>query len=200
MIFFLIPIVIFSIIIHEYSHAYVAYRLGDPTPKIQGRLTLNPLEHISILGTLILPVILLALTKGIFSFGYARRVETNNYFFKDLKKDMLLVALAGPSVNLSIGVVLLLFLKIIKLPVFYDLIFQAAMFNLALGLFNLLPVPPFDGAKIITYLVSYRQAYRYIKAKVFGIIIMVVFIILNIIQYVYLAMLRYAFYFVGVKP
>lgn len=148
-------IVILSAVFHEFAHAFVAHRLGDNTAKDMGRLTLNPLKHIDPIGTVLLPLLLL-FTSGFF-IGWARPVPYNPYNLRDQKYGSLKVAVAGPSTNFLIALILGLMVRSYPVnPLFNNI--NAAPFleflgfviyiNILLGLFNLIPLPPLDGSKI----------------------------------------------------
>lgn len=146
-----IPALLIAITIHEYAHGYVAYRLGDPTAKNYGRLTFNPLKHLDPLGALMLLI---------FRFGWAKPVPVNPAYFKDPKKGMALVGLAGPASNVFVAFITLLIAKILDIQIFAPVIFgftnqyltttllTIVLLNIGLAIFNLLPVPPLDGSKI----------------------------------------------------
>lgn len=149
---FSIPVLIFSIIIHEISHGAVASYLGDQTAKNAGRLTLNPLKHIDPIGTIMLPIFLILTTgKGI---GWAKPVPINPYNFRDQKYGSLKVAVAGPASNLLIA---LLFGLLIRLaiylnffsPAFYQAVSFIIFINILLAIFNLMPIPPLDGSHVL---------------------------------------------------
>jgi Zn-dependent protease len=155
----LIPVLLFSLSLHEFSHGYVSYRLGDPTPKNQGRLTLNPLAHLDPMGSIVLLI-----TRR---FGWAKPVPINPNYYKNPRRGIMLVSLAGPFANFFLAAVfafsargLVYFssagLYQLQQAGFGNLVqtifvfFQLAVtINLALGFFNLLPVPPLDGSKIL---------------------------------------------------
>jgi Zn-dependent protease len=144
---FIYIVIIFSSIIHEYFHAWAAFILGDKTAKDAGRLTLNPIPHIDPIGTIIIPFILLISVGGF--IGWAKPVPYNPYNLKNQKWGRTIVALAGPVSNLFIALVLGI---IIRLSLFPALVypFSAIVFvNIFLALFNLIPVPPLDGSKLI---------------------------------------------------
>ena len=111
----IVPIML-AVILHEVSHGYVAYRLGDPTAKMMGRLTLNPISHIDILGTILMPLVLYVMSDGSFVFGYAKPVPINAYNFKNPKRDMAISAAAGPVTNIIIAMISMLLLKHILAP------------------------------------------------------------------------------------
>lgn len=172
----LILILFVSITFHEYAHGWVASKLGDPTPKQSGRLSLNPLVHIDPFGTIILPIILLVISTRIigqpFAFGYAKPVPINPYHFKNPKKDIALVGLAGPSMNVLIAIVLSLSLRM-GFPLFTEAIVLGIMVNLILAIFNLVPIPPLDGSKLLLPFLSKTAANNYRKLEPYIFIILV---------------------------
>jgi Zn-dependent protease len=151
---FIYVIIVLSAVIHEYAHGYVADSLGDPTPRLAGRLTLNPIVHMEMLGTVIVPIFLL-LTSGIF-IGWAKPVPIDPYRLKG-KNALLKVSLAGPFSNfilavfISFGLIAVNFAVpgIVKGTLLSALIAEIISVNIVLGLFNLIPVPPLDGSKVV---------------------------------------------------
>ncbi len=151
----LIPILLFSLSIHEFSHGYVSYKLGDPTPKIHGRLTLNPIAHLDFVGSLVLII-----TRRI---GWAKPVPINPGYYKNPRKGMMYVGFAGPGANIVMAVFLSILVRIYlifnqsSLNMYGQGLTQtvtrffllAIIINLSLAIFNLLPVPPLDGSKIL---------------------------------------------------
>ena len=170
----LILILFVSITFHEYAHGWVASKLGDPTPKQSGRLSLNPLVHIDPFGTIILPIILLVISTRIigqpFTFGYAKPVPINPYHFKNPKKDIALVGLAGPSMNILIAIVLSLLLRM-GFPLFTQAIILGIMVNLILAIFNLVPIPPLDGSKLLIPFLSKKAIGIYLKLEPYAFLI-----------------------------
>jgi len=144
-------IIILSAVFHEYAHGWVAYRLGDDTAKRAGRLTLNPLAHIDPFGTLLLPLFLM-LVSGIF-IGWAKPVPYNPFNLTDKKRGTLKVALAGPATNIGLAVAIGLLIRLAPViglsAMFIHFAALAAYINIFLALFNLIPIPPLDGSKIV---------------------------------------------------
>lgn len=147
-------ILIFSIVVHEFSHGWMADQLGDPTARYMGRLTLNPIPHIDPLGSVIVPL-LLVLSGSSFVVGWAKPVPYNPYNLKDQKNGPALVALAGPLSNLSVAVIFGILARILVAQggaayaseiMFFDMII---LYNVLLAVFNLVPLPPLDGSKIL---------------------------------------------------
>lgn len=156
-----------AIVLHEFSHGYIAFRLGDPTAKMQGRLTLNPLAHIDPIGTILVPIVLVIL-RSPFLFGWAKPVPINPNHFRNPYKGMFYVAIAGPLMNIALALgasaIGRLAILITPLSLLYGRGFSAyvvqtifyllgffVIINIILAVFNMLPVPPLDGSRVLTY-------------------------------------------------
>jgi len=172
--------VVFAITVHEVAHGWVAKKYGDNTASQQGRLTLNPMKHIDILGTIIIPGLLLLSFTG-FIFGWAKPVPVDPRNFKNPKRDMAFVALAGPVSNLLMALAWALLTRlgvmieteVISLPLIYTGIAGISI-NLVLALINLIPIPPLDGSRIVTGILPHRLAWQYNRLERFGFIILLV--------------------------
>lgn len=142
-----------AVTIHEFSHAWTADRLGDPTPRAMGRLTLNPLAHLDPLGTLMI---------FIAHFGWGKPVPIDPYNFKNPRRDEILVSVAGPASNFILGSII----GLIYLTTGYTnyILYLIAIINFSLGVFNLIPIPPLDGSKIFLNLMSVEKSYEWQKA------------------------------------
>lgn len=154
---------------HEYAHAWMAYRLGDPTAKIKGRLTLNPLKHIDPVGSVIVPIMFRLI--GFLPIGWAKPVPVNAMNLRHPKRDMMWIGLAGPFMNIILAVLFSQLLRFELSSSSYSLISTVIILNLVLGLFNLTPIPPLDGSRLVANFLSNRWAYFYRRLEPFGIII-----------------------------
>lgn len=156
--------------VHEATHAWAAYKLGDPTSKFEGRLSLNPLAHIDWFGTVLLPLFLIL--SGLPAFGYAKPVVVNPRNFRNLKRDYLLTGLAGPGANLILAVIIGLLISIFPALNFLTLLVEI---NIILAVFNLVPIPPLDGSKIWQFILSDESYYTLER---YGPFILIAFILL----------------------
>ncbi len=175
---FQIIVLVFSAVVHEYMHGWMAYRLGDSTAKDAGRLTLNPLAHLEWFGSFFLPLVMIFTMP--FVFGWAKPVPYNPYNLRDRKYGDAKVALAGPLGNLVIAVFFGLFLRFIPFSnlVFTGLLSLIIYINLVLMIFNLVPIPPLDGSKILATFLPARLRERYLNAERFGFILVILFVML----------------------
>jgi len=179
--------VIFAITVHEVAHGWVAKKYGDNTASALGRLTLNPVKHIDLLGTIILPGLLLITGTG-FIFGWAKPVPVDPRHFKNPRRDMAIVALAGPLANVlmavgwaliaRLGVAIGMQMEAVSLPLIYTGIAGISI-NLVLALVNLLPIPPLDGSRILTGILPNYWAWQYNRLERFGFIILLVLLYTN---------------------
>jgi Zn-dependent protease len=165
----LLPIVLVSLTLHELAHAWVAWRLGDPTAKSQGRLTLNPLAHLDPLGTLMF--VLTALIANL-PFGWARPVPVDPRYFRRAKEGMAIVAAAGPLMNFLLALVCWAVVNHVDLSSRgVEVMEKAYIVNLVLGIFNLFPVPPLDGSRIIGVVMSDATYVRWIRLDQYGMLV-----------------------------
>lgn len=174
-------LLIIAMTVHEFAHGWVANKLGDPTAKYSGRLTLNPLAHIDPLGTIILPLALFIATSGRFVFGAAKPVPINYWSLKNPKRDIILVGAAGPLANFVLAFILSLLWRVLPLSTIWDFILKNLIFiNVILGVFNLLPIPPLDGSRILMGLLPASLADKYSRLEPYGFIIIIVLISLGV--------------------
>jgi Zn-dependent protease len=180
----ILPVLI-AVIFHEVAHGYVANALGDDTAKRAGRLTLNPLPHIDPLGSVILPLLLLISNSG-FLFGWAKPVPVNFARLQHPKRDMVLVAAAGPLTNLAIAAASAMVFHWLKTHAGHGLLFdrvvypvamiaqRSVLMNVFLGVFNLIPIPPLDGGRVLAGLLPVGWGRQFAKIEPFGFVILIV--------------------------
>jgi len=171
---------------HEYAHGWMAYRLGDSTAKRSGRLSLNPLTHIDPVWTILMPIMLLLSSGGRMAFGSAKPVPVNPYWLRNPKRDMVWVGLAGPATNVLWALGLIIIMKAglntgLLMPgsriylrgVPYFFLFMAMQINIVLLVFNMLPIPPLDGSRVVEGLLPDKYADEYARIKPYGFIIII---------------------------
>lgn len=168
--------------IHEYAHALIATKLGDQTPRLAGRLTLNPMAHISPMGAIMMLLC---------GFGYAKPVGVNPRNFKDTKKGMAITALAGPAANLLMGFVFItgsVFMSnLVKIPTIihyaiYNFLMFAGVLNVNLAVFNLLPIPPLDGSRILQLLIPAKYYYKFLEYERYVTIVVFILILTGVLS------------------
>lgn len=188
---YIIPLT-FAITLHEFAHGWVANQCGDATARMLGRLTLNPIKHIDPMGTILVPIVLY-FTGSPFLFGWAKPVPINFNALKYPKRDMILVALAGPASNFIMAL-LWSFAIMIALSLESQSLIEMAKFgvviNLVLGVFNLLPLPPLDGSRIVSALLPNNLAYYYNKLEAYGLYIVLALLFFGIFQKVILPIVK----------
>lgn len=177
----LIPVILFSLTVHEVSHGWVADRLGDPTARATGRLTLNPIAHLDPIGTIMLLIA---------HFGWAKPVMINPYNLRNPKKDMIWISLAGPGANFFLAFLSGIMLRILMLSgninvsgimwsSVYAILILTLQINLALGIFNLIPIPPLDGSKILYGLLPYNMEHKFIWLERYGMVILLALFVID---------------------
>ena len=174
--------------LHEAAHAWVANKCGDSTAKDLGRCTLNPIPHIDLFGSIILPALMVLMNTG-FLFGYAKPVPVNPAYFRNPRKDMLWVALAGPAVNFVLAIISALMVKVVWfiaatipysamaeaiLVPLNEVLLASVWINLVLCIFNFLPIPPLDGSRILAGLLPPHLARQYASVERYGFVIIIV--------------------------
>ncbi len=201
----LAPPLIFAIVLHEVAHGWVADKLGDNTARSMGRLTLNPIPHIDLFGTIIMPLMLFVLTNGSMVFGYAKPVPINPYNFKDPKKDMAFSSLAGPGVNIVMAVGFSLLLRVFlppldsmdprhslglfAMPITLMLVY-GVIINVVLAVLNMITIPPLDGSRVAYWLLPPKAAAAYYRLEPYGIFIIMGLIMFGVLGKILIPVLR----------
>jgi Zn-dependent protease len=204
------PPFVLSVILHEVAHGWVANKLGDPTARNAGRLTLNPIRHIDIYWTIILPLLLYFSTGGRFVLGGAKPVPINPYNFKNPRRDMALSSLAGPAANLLIAISCAFTLRVI-LPLLGKVFPQTALepfalpltlmfgygafISVALAVFNMLPIPPLDGSRLAYWLLPDKLAAMYYRLESFGILVVFALFAFGLLGAIIWPVIIYVLYF-----
>ncbi|MGH8630340.1 MAG: site-2 protease family protein [Burkholderiales bacterium] len=183
--------VLFAITLHEAAHGYVARHFGDMTAYAQGRISLNPLRHIDVLGTIIVPIIILLLSNGRFLFGWAKPVPVNYSALRKPKQHMAWVAAAGPAANLAMALAWALLLKLaLLLPANFfslpmvEMAKAGILVNLVFMFLNLLPILPLDGGRILASLLPSRVAWQYAKLEPWGLPLLLLLLVTNVLDQV----------------
>lgn len=163
---------VIAVTTHEFAHAYAAFKLGDPTAKMNGRLTLNPLAHVDPMGLIFMLL---------FKVGWAKGVPINPWFFKKRKRDSIIVSIAGIITNFAIAIIASIIFKnvTIQWSIFYKGLFILAYVNVMLGIFNLMPLPPLDGSKILISIMPERLEFFLIRNEKIFYIVLVLLVVTN---------------------
>lgn len=199
--------VLLAITLHEAAHAWVASRCGDPTAKTLGRLSINPLRHVDPIGTLLVPILVGVLSQFQFIFGWAKPVPINWRLLRNPRRDMALVAIAGPASNFIMALLWATGFKIATMlhpetshvALFMLLTSQAGiLINLVLALLNLIPVPPLDGSRIVASILSPKQAAQYTRLEPFGFFILLALLFSGILNWLLNPLLSWSLYFITI--
>lgn len=171
--------------VHEFSHALVAYKLGDTTAKFSGRLTLNPFAHIDPVWTFLFPLFLFISTQGQFIFGAAKPVPINFRALRNPRRDVIWVGLSGPLANFILAFLASILLRIMPAYLKMNLVFYTLiMINIVLGVFNLIPIPPLDGSRILMGLLPRGLSSKYSSIEPYGFVILILLIFMGFLDYI----------------
>lgn len=195
-------LIFFSVVCHEIAHGLMAWKLGDPTAWRMGRLSFNPLVHIDIFGTILLPLFLLLMGSR-FLFAWAKPVPVNPAYFRNRKQGMMLVALAGPATNLALAVAMSLLLKLAGtvMPAFLaKALATTALMNVILMAFNLIPIPPLDGSRIVANFLGGKLYWNYMRLERYGMMIVFGLLFLGVISRLLYPVMILGIRFLGITP
>lgn len=176
---YVLPAVLIAISLHEFAHGLASYKLGDPTPRVEGRLSVNPFKHLDLLGTLALIF---------FGFGWAKPVSVNPRYYENQKAGMVKVALAGPLMNFFVAFVCLFIMVLIDRNItnstivsyFTNLLYFTAAINIGLGVFNLIPIPPLDGSKVVAAILPSKLYFSYMRFEMYGSLIIILLLYMGV--------------------
>jgi Zn-dependent protease len=178
-------ILIFSAIVHEVSHGIMAEKLGDDTAREQGRITLNPIPHIDPYGTILLPLFMWFATGGRFFFGAAKPVPVNFNNLRNPRSGMALVSLAGPASNFLLAILFVIPIKLgFSNTIAYPILLMGIYINILLGTFNLIPIPPLDGSKILVALAPRSWMNPILSLERYGFVLVMIFVLLGWFGYI----------------
>jgi Zn-dependent protease len=180
--------VLFAITLHEAAHAYAAKYFGDSTAYQLGRMSLNPIRHIDPFGTIVIPVLLYFATGGAFLFGYAKPVPIDFGRLRKPKRDMAWVALAGPAANFLMALLWMIFSILLGVTqvgeVFFARMAEAGVLvNLVMFAFNLFPIPPLDGGRILTSILPHKYAYKFAQIEPYGFFVVMALVMLKVLHF-----------------
>jgi Zn-dependent protease len=182
-----IIILLFSVIFHEVAHGLMAERLGDPTARYAGRLTLNPIPHIDPIGSILLPALMWFATAGQFVLGAAKPVPVDYRNFRDVKLGMILVSIVGPLTNFVLAVLAAMVLRFTPnlSETGIDLLLQVILLNLVLTVFNMIPMPPLDGSKVLAGILGYFNRdwmHWFLELERFGFILVILLLVTGVLS------------------
>jgi Zn-dependent protease len=197
--------ILFAVSVHEAAHGWMAEKFGDPTARLQGRVTLNPIPHIDLVGSILVPIALIIIGKitgSLFIFGWAKPVPVNPYNLRNPKKDNMFIAAAGPLSNLLtavIGIILFVLFKtvLLKVTVLAMLLVNVIITSIILAVLNLLPIPPLDGSHIVEGMLKGEALSTYQKIRPYGFIILIVLLYIGVLDVILMPIMNFVFRILG---
>ena len=188
----IVIILFFSIVLHEISHGVVAYLNGDPTAKNAGRLTLNPLSHIDLFGTILLPAMLIFMKSGLL-FGWAKPVPFDPRNFRDKRVGLFTVGIAGPAMNVILAVIFALIIRMNGSYQSTPFLYYGASINILLAVFNMIPIPPLDGSRAVGVFLPHKVKAAYFSMERWGFFIIIALLYTGVLHRILIPMHHWAF-------
>lgn len=176
--------ILIALVFHELAHGYISHKLGDPTPSRDGRLTLNPMAHLDLFGTICMVV---------FHFGWAKPVQINSQYYKNRKLGTVLVSLAGPCMNFILALIGTLLITLLPETIFSLFLYYFVSINTSLGVFNLIPIPPLDGSKVLGAVLPEEIYFGYMRYEQYGMFLLMILLMTGVLTPILTVLVNFMF-------
>ena len=176
--------ILIALVFHELAHGYISHKLGDPTPSRDGRLTLNPMAHLDLFGTICMIV---------FHFGWAKPVQINSQYYKNRKLGTVLVSLAGPCMNFILALIGTILITLLPETVFSLFLYYFISINTSLGVFNLIPIPPLDGSKVLGAVLPEKIYFGYMRYEQYGMFLLMILLMTGVLTPILTVLVNFMF-------
>lgn len=176
--------ILIALVFHELAHGYISHKLGDPTPSRDGRLTLNPMAHLDLFGTICMIV---------FHFGWAKPVQINSQYYKNRKLGTVLVSLAGPCMNFILALIGTILITVLPETVFSLFLYYFISINTSLGVFNLIPIPPLDGSKVLGAVLPEKIYFGYMRYEQYGMFLLMILLMTGVLTPILTVLVNFMF-------
>lgn len=176
--------ILIALVFHELAHGYISHKLGDPTPSRDGRLTLNPMAHLDLFGTICMVV---------FHFGWAKPVQINSQYYKNRKLGTVLVSLAGPCMNFILALIGTILITLLPETIFSLFLYYFVSINTSLGVFNLIPIPPLDGSKVLGAVLPEEIYFGYMRYEQYGMFLLMILLMTGVLTPILTVLVNFMF-------
>lgn len=176
--------ILIALVFHELAHGYISHKLGDPTPSRDGRLTLNPMAHLDLFGTICMVV---------FHFGWAKPVQINSQYYKNRKLGTVLVSLAGPCMNFILALIGTILIALLPETIFSLFLYYFVSINTSLGVFNLIPIPPLDGSKVLGAVLPEEIYFGYMRYEQYGMFLLMILLMTGVLTPILTVLVNFMF-------